>query len=62
SGVFAAMKLHGVNVILPKGDSIPEYDTEIKRYNEELEKRPAPDWGVNYISSHFSQLLTAVDS
>ena len=62
SGVFAAMKLHGVNVILPKGDSIPEYDTEIKRYNEELVKRPAPDWGVNYISSHFSQLLTAVDS
>lgn len=62
SGVFAAMKHHGVNVILPKGDSIPEYDTEIKRYNEELVKRPAPDWGVNYISSRFSQLLTAVDS
>jgi hypothetical protein len=61
SGVFAAMKLHGVNLILPKGDSIPEYDAEIKKYNEELLKRPAPNWDVKHTTGNFSQLLTTAD-
>jgi hypothetical protein len=61
SGVFAAMKLHGVRVILPEGDMIPEYHAEIKKYNEELLERPALNWSVNYMTHHFSQLLHAVD-
>ncbi len=58
SGVFAALKLHGVKVIVPAGDTIPEYDKEIKKYTEDLLNRPAENWSVNHISRDFSQLLT----
>ena len=61
SGVFAALKLHGVNVVLPEGDTIPEYDTEIKKYNEELMNRPAHDWEVSHTAEHFSKLLFTAD-
>jgi hypothetical protein len=61
SGVFAAMKLHGVDVIVPNGDVIPEYDDEIKKYNKELTKRPADHWNVSYTASHFLNYLTAAD-
>ncbi len=61
SGVFAAIRLHGVAVIVPKGDVIPEYDTEIKKHNEELMKRPADHWNVSYTVNHFLKCLTAAD-
>ncbi len=38
SGVFAAMKFHGLNVILPEGVIIPEYEQEVNQYREELQK------------------------
>ncbi len=59
SGVFATMKLHSLQVILPKGDILPEYDSQIKDYNLSFVQRPANEWGVSHIAVQFEQLLAA---
>ncbi|RZL05655.1 MAG: hypothetical protein EOO89_25925, partial [Pedobacter sp.] len=40
SGVYAAMRLHNVKVLLPFSDPIPELETEIRKYNDYLHSRP----------------------
>lgn len=62
SGVFAAMKLHGVDVIFTTLEKIPEYDYEIKMYHEEFIKRPEYMWDVSYTSEQFSKLLNPLQS
>jgi len=61
SGVFAAMKLHGVRIVLPEEDTIPEYRLEIRKFNEEYMNRPSCNWNVSNIANHFSTLLSAID-
>ena len=57
SGVFAAMKLHGIEVIIPKGDLIPEYNEQIVDYNIQLAERPPATWSVSSISKDFINML-----
>lgn len=57
SGVFAAMKNHGLEVELPHKDIIPEFDLEIKRYNNKLIKKPAEEWNVAYVATQFINLF-----
>lgn len=57
SGVFAAMKLHGLKVIASKGKMIPEYHTEIIKFNEASIKKPTQHWSVGYIAEQYLALL-----
>jgi hypothetical protein len=57
SGVYAAMRHHGLCVITPVSDYIPEYDIEIKKYNEQLFKKEGPEWGVNHVAKSFLNLI-----
>lgn len=57
SGVFAAMKLHGLKIILPTAEVIPEYDIEIKKYQQYFVNRPKNDWNVSYIATKFLKVL-----
>jgi hypothetical protein len=57
SGVFAAMKLHGLKVIANKGEIIPEYHTEIMKFNEASLHKPAQQWSVEYIAEQYLDLL-----
>jgi hypothetical protein len=57
SGVYAAMRLHNVKVLLPFSDPIPELENEIKQYNNYLHSRPVHKWGVEYVVSKFVKFL-----
>jgi len=57
SGVYAAMKYHGLTVITPVSDYIPEYDTEIKEYNKQLVKKESYLWSVNHVAKSFLNLI-----
>jgi hypothetical protein len=57
SGVFAAMKLHGLNVLLPTGQTIPEYDNDISIHQQRLIERPPIAWSVSHIADQFIDLL-----
>lgn len=57
SGVFAALKLHGCKVMVPDGETIPEYSRAIEKYNENFMDRPFVHWSVNYVSEKFDELL-----
>jgi hypothetical protein len=58
SGVFAALKLHGLPVIASGQAPIPEFDRQIKNYNRMLAHRPKADWGADFVAKKFSRLLT----
>jgi hypothetical protein len=57
SGVYAAMRHHGLSVITPVSDYIPEYDIEIKEFNEQLLKKESYLWSVNYVAKSFLNLI-----
>lgn len=57
SGVFAAMKLHNLKVILPTAEVIPEYDAEIKKYQQHFINRHQNKWSVSYIATQFLKVL-----
>lgn len=57
SGVYAAMRLHNVKVLLPFSDEIPEFESEIISYNNYLHSRPLHKWGVDYIALKFVKFL-----
>ncbi|HEX8607332.1 MAG TPA: hypothetical protein VF679_01685, partial [Pedobacter sp.] len=57
SGVYAAMRHHNVKVLLPFSDEIPEFEIEIKKYNDYLHSRPLHKWGVEYVALKFVKLL-----
>ncbi len=60
SGVYAIMRLHNVKVMLPKGEFIPEYGDEIKKYNDYLENTNSDAWSVNKIALSFIDHLKNV--
>ena len=57
SGVYAAMRLHNVQVLLPVSDFIPEYNKEILEYNEYLAGRKDYEWDVVFVANQFVQFL-----
>lgn len=60
SGVFAAMKYHGVDVKVPTRTSIPEYDDVIASYHKEMASKPAHAWGVSHVCQQFLNLIHQV--
>jgi len=62
SGVFAAMRLHGVEVISTTNEELPEYDELIKEAIPRLYDRPAEHWSVDWVSRKFVDLLVKVPS
>jgi hypothetical protein len=57
SGAYAALRLHNINVIIPDGEIVPEYNAAIKKYNTELLKRPQEAWSAAFIAERFLKLL-----
>jgi hypothetical protein len=62
SGVFAAMRLHGVEVISTIDEELPEYNELIKEAIPRLYGRPAEHWSVDWVSQKFLKLLTKASS
>ena len=59
SGVFAAMKLHGLKVEMSCGDVLPDYNTALQNKMPEFLNRPSEMWDVKYIAQQF---LTTLNS
>lgn len=57
SGVFAVMKLHGLDVVIPSNAEIPEYEKLIFTYNKELAARSPDKWTVERSGKSFINLL-----
>jgi hypothetical protein len=57
SGVYAALRLHNVKVLLPFSDKIPELEGEIIKYNDYLHSRPSHKWAVDYVALKFVKFL-----
>ena len=57
SGVYAAMKLHGVEVAMSGGDVLPDYDTALQIKMPEFLNRPSEMWDVKYIAQQFLTTL-----
>ena len=60
SGVYAAMRLHNVKVLLPFSDKIPELEGEIKQYNIYLHSKPPYEWSVDYVALEFVKFLNKI--
>lgn len=59
SGVFAAMRLHGVEVISSVDEPLPEYTELIETATAELYARAPQEWSVAGVADRFlSQLVT----
>ena len=59
SGVFAAMKLHDVDVVMSGGESLPDYDVELQNKMPAYLNRKPEMWDVNYIAQQFSSTLNS---
>ncbi len=57
SGVFAALRLHNLKVLTPVNDHIPEYDTQIKEYNEYLLIKEPYKWSVKYAVKNYTNIF-----
>jgi hypothetical protein len=57
SGVFAAMKLHGLSVLMSSTEIIPEYEVELEKEFPLFINRPPEMWGVEYIANNFMTFL-----
>lgn len=57
SGVYAAMKLHDLKVVVPNVEINHKYQKDIIVYNEKINKRPKESWSAAYISDKFLNLL-----
>lgn len=57
SGVYAAMRLHNLSVLLYSGMKIPQYKKEIEVFNKYLETREPYTWDVKYIAAIFYENL-----
>jgi hypothetical protein len=58
SGAYAAMKLHGLTVLIPEQKVFPEYNFEIKKYQLETDKQDAQNWSVLKTSAILINLLS----
>lgn len=59
SGVFAALRLHGVEVIANVDTPLPEYGDLIAAATEELFARPADHWSVDWVTERKLNVLRA---
>lgn len=60
SGVYAAMKLHDVNVIIPEESMFPQYDNEIKEYVSQFVINKGPEhWSASNVALSYVNLLSA---
>ena len=59
SGVYAALKLHGVNVVMSGGDFLPDYDVELQNKMPGYLNRNPEMWDVKFIAQQF---LTTLNS
>ena len=57
SGVYAAFKLHNLEVISVPANDIPEYALEINSHNCYLENRNPNNWSAEFIARKFINLL-----
>lgn len=57
SGVYAAMRYHDLDLIIPKSNFVPEYDTDIKHYNALLFKKQPYEWAVSGIAKSYVNLI-----
>lgn len=57
SGVFAAMKFHGLEVLMSSGDEIPEYEEQLQKMMPAFINRPSEMWGVEYVASDFMSFI-----
>jgi hypothetical protein len=57
SGVFAAMKFHGLEVLMSSGDEIPEYEEQLQKMMPVFINRPSEMWGVQYVASDFMSYI-----
>ena len=57
SGVYAAMRLHELKVLLPVSDPIPEFNEEIIAYNKYLTNRASYKWDVKHIGEKYLEFL-----
>jgi len=57
SGVYAAMKLHKLEVLTSSWNSIPEYDSQISGYNDFLEEKEPEKWSTQFVSNEFLKML-----
>ncbi len=61
SGVYAAMKLHNINVIIPDDQKFPQYDEEIRRYHAETISQPPINWNVLMVAKNMINLLSSTN-
>ncbi|GAA4316666.1 hypothetical protein GCM10023149_13800 [Mucilaginibacter gynuensis] len=57
SGVFAAMKLHNVDVFIPEEAMFPQFDAKVKTYVNGFVKQDASQWDVTNVAKKFLGLL-----
>jgi hypothetical protein len=57
SGVFATMRLHGLQVILPKDGTNREMDELTGKYIHYHMNRPSKSWNVSYIADQYMKML-----
>ena len=60
SGAFAAMRHHGLNVIAPARNPLPEYDQQLGDYQKWLFERAPNEWGVGYIAASFVNFISNI--
>jgi glycosyltransferase involved in cell wall biosynthesis len=60
SGVYALLKLHGLPVILPTKDYLPEYDHLVEDWYQAFINRPTECWSASYVARLFEQQLGAL--
>lgn len=58
SGVYAAFKLHGLEVYVSNRDTIPEFRGEVERKYTEFSANLPETWSVSSVSGQFAEKLT----
>jgi hypothetical protein len=57
SGVYAAMRLHNLEILSSNSKLIPEYQSQVIEYNQYLHNRKPQDWNAAFVSKRFIDLL-----
>ena len=61
SGVYAAMRRHGVEVIATVDERVPEYEALIEAAIARLGERPADHWSATWVADRLREQLTLAD-
>ena len=57
SGVYAAMKLHGLEIMISCREEIPEYTIQLQEKMQEFINRPSEMWSAEYVARNFISLI-----